>query len=85
MIGDGFRTDGGGEGGAGYNTAQAIFSIFGISPMSIEITPPNLPYSEDLDTDMAHYEAKLKEEVAWIWENEPQVALKDKNPQYIRS
>ena len=31
-TGDGFRTDGGGEGGAGYRTAEALFRIFGVRP-----------------------------------------------------
>jgi len=29
-TGDGFRTDGGGEGGAGYRSAKVLFSLFGI-------------------------------------------------------
>lgn len=29
-TGDGFRTDGGGEGGAGYRSAEAFFSILGL-------------------------------------------------------
>ena len=31
IIGDGFRGDGGGEGGAGHRAAQALLSIFGFS------------------------------------------------------
>lgn len=30
VIGDGFRADGGGEGGAGHRAAQALLSIYGI-------------------------------------------------------
>lgn len=30
-TGDGFRTDAGGEGGAGYRSAKVLFSLFGIS------------------------------------------------------
>lgn len=32
-TGDGFRADRGGEGGAGYKTAEAIFQVFGIQPL----------------------------------------------------
>lgn len=30
FTGDGFRTDGGGEGGAGYKSARALFAVFNI-------------------------------------------------------
>jgi hypothetical protein len=30
FTGDGFRTDGGGEGGAGYRTAEALFLLWGL-------------------------------------------------------
>lgn len=32
FTGDGFRTDGGGEGGAGYRAARACLAVFGIKP-----------------------------------------------------
>ena len=32
FTGDGFRTDGGGEGGAGYRSAQALIRLFGLRP-----------------------------------------------------
>jgi hypothetical protein len=32
-TGDGFRTDGGGEGSAGYNTAETIFYLYRIRPL----------------------------------------------------
>ncbi len=35
-TGDGFRTDGGGEGGAGYNTAETIFHLYRIRPLMWE-------------------------------------------------
>ncbi|MEJ2717416.1 MAG: hypothetical protein P8182_09800 [Deltaproteobacteria bacterium] len=31
FVGDGFRTDNGGEGGAGYKSAKALLNLFGIS------------------------------------------------------
>jgi len=33
VVGDGFRQDGGGEGGAGHRAAQALLSIWGIEPI----------------------------------------------------
>lgn len=35
IIGDGFRGDGGGEGGAGSRAAQALIHLFGIRPMEL--------------------------------------------------
>ncbi len=46
IIGDGFRKDGGGEGGAGHRAAQALLRIFGIS--AIEAMPEDVVcFSED--------------------------------------
>lgn len=39
--GDGFRTDGGGEGGAGTKTAETLFTIFDITPYYGEIAVGN--------------------------------------------
>lgn len=33
FSGDGFRTDNGGEGGAGYKSAKALLQVFGIAPI----------------------------------------------------
>jgi len=33
FSGDGFRTDNGGEGGAGYKSAKALLQVFGIPPI----------------------------------------------------
>ena len=35
FTGDGFRHDGGGEGGAGYNSARALLTVYGITPWDI--------------------------------------------------
>lgn len=34
VIGDGFRGDGGGEGGSGHRAAQALLAIYGLSTLS---------------------------------------------------
>lgn len=36
FTGDGFRTDGGGEGGAGYKSAKALLNLYGIYPVVAE-------------------------------------------------
>ena len=47
IIGDGFRGDGGGEGGAGHRAAQALLSIFGIMP--VEALPEEgICFSDDV-------------------------------------
>ena len=50
FTGDGFRTDGGGEGGAGYRSAQALFDLFGIG---LRVIPWHevVPVSEAWDPD----------------------------------
>lgn len=37
FTGDGFRTDGGGEGGAGYKSANVLLSLYGIYPFVTEV------------------------------------------------
>jgi len=46
IIGDGFRSDGGGEGGAGHRAAQALLAIYGITPVEAE---EPLDYTEDVE------------------------------------
>ena len=46
IIGDGFRGDNGGEGGAGHRAAQALLAIYGLRP--IEMMPEDaILYRED--------------------------------------
>ena len=62
FTGDGFRTDGGGEGGAGYRSAQALLNLFGLSfsdvypmaPVNIEICRENIESVESKLLDMAN-------------------------------
>ena len=51
--GDGFRTDGGGEGGEGYRSAMAILKLFGFSPAEV------LPL-DPVDVNLFHSAAKRK-------------------------
>lgn len=46
IIGDGFRGDGGGEGGSGHRAAQALLTMYGLKP--IEMMPEEaIVYRED--------------------------------------
>lgn len=45
IIGDGFRGDGGGEGGAGHRAALALLAIYHLVP--IEMMPEAIAYRED--------------------------------------
>lgn len=53
IIGDGFRSDGGGEGGAGHRAAQALLALFGLKPMHGD-TP--LDYTQNVEDyeDLIH-------------------------------
>jgi len=46
IIGDGFRSDGGGEGGAGHRAAQALLALFGLKPMQADTA---MDYTENVD------------------------------------
>ncbi|MBN2569825.1 MAG: hypothetical protein JXB42_10395 [Deltaproteobacteria bacterium] len=84
FTGDGFRTDGGGEGGAGYKSAQALLRLFGLSffdvyPMepvnSEEICRGNIEGIKKIFLDMA-------DDLERIADYRCPVKLK---PQYLRS
>jgi len=54
--GDGFRTDGGGEGGAGFKSVEALFTIFNITPFYGEIEAKDKAYSiAELETILEKY------------------------------
>ncbi len=47
IVGDGFRGDNGGEGGAGHRAAQALLAMYGLKP--IEMMPEDaVDYREDI-------------------------------------
>jgi len=77
-TGDGFRMDGGGEGGAAENTARVLFDLFGVWP----ITDGSQPlYQEDikqaLEAIAASWLAGGGEALDWC-------RPKDRYPNYIR-
>lgn len=59
-TGDGFRLDGGGEGGAGYRTAETILYLFGVKPFGWE----NWQSYEDLYTSTKEVIRKSIKEMA---------------------
>jgi len=82
FTGDGFRTDDGGEGGAGYRSAQALLSLFGLSffdvypmePVNIEICQGNIENVKSKLLDMANELKKIAEYHCPM----------ERRPQYIR-
>ncbi len=84
FAGDGFRLDGGGEGGAGQNTAECLFKIFGIEPIEIENKDLSGIYSDD-DTAIKAFLLKIAKEIAeYLDSRDFSVPLKQ-TPQYIRN
>jgi hypothetical protein len=82
-TGDGFRTDKGGEGGAGYCSAEILLKIFGIWPIQWEMM--------DLDKICAlsgqHVENELKkiaQKIAESIDNEDFKLSYERQPEYIK-
>jgi len=83
FTGDGFRTDGGGEGGAGYRSARALLDLFGVrafhaGPVDIE------------EIYQGHTEAvrrkllSLAQELAGTLRQQDFVMISDRGPGYVR-
>ena len=75
--GDGFRTDNGGEGGAGYRSAQALLKIFGIIPQEHESINPKSCRKEEIIKELENHPAFNEEYL-----NTPE--LSDRLPGYLR-
>lgn len=73
IIGDGFRGDGGGEGGAGHRAAQALLSIFGFGGFSLGCGP---------DSDFSQ-DTNWLSVVAELSPNEAEISTRDRKPYYI--
>lgn len=94
FTGDGFRLDKGGEGGAGYRTAEVLLNhIFGISYFieidsseSIRATMSSSFGREVSDEGLVDLtKSVLKAELAKVFDDELEfVIVFDKNPEYIR-
>lgn len=78
IIGDGFRRDGGGEGGAGHRAALALLSIFGFSGLLLGRGPT----SEFSHRSTDYYWRNVVAKVSY---NETKVLTRDRTPYYIDS
>lgn len=76
--GDGFRTDGEGEGGAGYKTAHVLLSIYNINPFYWHLCNS---YT-DIDDLKKQLNSKLEEMGD---EAIPQMRINERIPSYIRN
>lgn len=83
-TGDGFRMDRGGEGGAGYNTAEILFRLFGIRPCGCEeILDVNDLYQGNKES----FEKKLLTLAQKLADSLPDSEFQrpiDSRPEYIR-
>lgn len=78
IIGDGFRGDNGGEGGAGHRAAQALLALYGLRA-TIEMLPDDaIDYREDIGGYQGIVDKVL--EIAEVAHFE---IAREKNPQYI--
>lgn len=78
IIGDGFRGDNGGEGGAGHRAAQALLAIYGLRA-TIEMLPDDaIDYREDI----SGYQG-VTDKVLGIAEVAHFEIAREKNPGYV--
>jgi len=83
FTGDGFRTDGGGEGGAGYRAVVAYLDIFRLKPYFAELVDMTQVYAGDTEPLIA----RLSELAQEALENSPDrfVAPSNTTPSYLRA
>jgi len=82
FTGDGFRTDGGGEGGAGYRAAEAYLDIFRLKAYFAEPVDMTEAYAGDSEPLIA----RLSELAQEALENSPDrfMAPSNTTPSYLR-
>jgi len=82
FTGDGFRTDGGGEGGAGYRAAEAYLDIFRLKPYFTEPVDMTEAYTGNTKPVIA----SLSELAQEALENSPDrfMAPSNTTPSYLR-
>lgn len=78
IIGDGFRGDGGGEGGTGHRAAQALLALYGLKA-TIEVLPEEaILYREDI----SGYQ-EMADKVLGIAKVAHFEIAREKTPQYV--
>ncbi len=80
-TGDGFRTDFGGEGGAGYASANALFDLFGIRPIPWEEEIIPFGATDDL---VGRRLRDIAEKIIESLEPGEYQTPRDREPSYIR-
>lgn len=78
FVGDGFREDGGGEGGAGHRSVQALLFVFGVMPVDCL---PEEAIGFDDDPELVQY-LKL---AASLYDPDSGNVLAEQSPMYVRS
>jgi len=83
FTGDGFRTDRAGEGGAGYESAEALFKLYGINPIPWD--PINIEEIYTLPEEkIEKLLLKLARKIAGKLSEEEFYRPIDQNPQYVQ-
>lgn len=83
-TGDGFRTDRGGEGGAGYRSAEVLFRIFGISDylwgVEADFDKIYILPEEQIENELK----KIAQKIAETLDDEAFKRCSEKIPRYVR-
>lgn len=83
FTGDGFRTDGGGEGGAGYRSAHALMALFRMRPFpigSVDIEEIYHGHAESVKDKLL----ALAQDLARTLHQQDFVMISDNKPGYVR-
>lgn len=82
-TGDGFRIDGGGEGGAGYRTAQALFNMFRLVSIPWEMVNFEEVYTKP-EKEIESWLMSLSQEITDSLEEEKYRRPSESMPNYLR-
>jgi len=83
FTGDGFRIDGGGEGGAGYRSAQALMTLFGIKVFPADPVDLGEIYIGGRESVRRKLHKVAKELQGLIGDHE-YIRISDRMPGYVR-
>lgn len=83
-TGDGFRLDGAGEGGAGYKSAQSLFTLYDIIPVSWETVNFEEIYSGVDKNKIGNFLFNLARDIVNDLDDSLFYIPADRSPKYIR-
>jgi len=83
-TGDGFRNDYGGEGGAGFITAEILFSVYGIRPSWYYSMQLNDIYLPSTGMSISDRLLKLAKEVGAMVQDKDFIIPAEQRPEYVR-